>query len=89
MSFARTKIQPPRPRTDSIDRGALEQRLANALSATRVALLCAPAGYGKTTLLARALSRLPENHAVAWFSADEGDGLQDALDPRSERRAMP
>ncbi len=80
MTFARTKIQPPRPRTDSIDRGSLELRLAAALAGTRVSLLCAPAGYGKTTLLARALSRLPADCAIAWFSADEGDGLQDALE---------
>jgi LuxR family maltose regulon positive regulatory protein len=79
MTFARTKIQPPRPRAGLIDR-ALERRLADALQASRVSLICAPAGYGKTSLLARAIARLPDDHAVAWFSADEGDDLQGALE---------
>src|SRR5690606_33554365 len=62
------------------DRHALELRLAEALGHARVALLCAPAGYGKTSLLARALARLPAEHAIAWFSADEGDDRQGALE---------
>lgn len=80
MTFALTKIQLPRPRTGVIDREALETALAGALVSARVVVLCAPAGYGKTTLLARALARQTETHAVAWFSADEGDDLQNALE---------
>lgn len=80
MTFARTKIQPPRPRAGLIDRHELELRLADALAGTRVSLLCAPAGYGKTSLLARALARLPDEHGIAWFSADEGDDVQGALE---------
>lgn len=37
-------------------------------------LVCAPAGYGKTTLLADWLRHLPANdHAFAWLSLDESD----------------
>ncbi|NJD89284.1 MAG: transcriptional regulator [Betaproteobacteria bacterium] len=80
MTFARTKIQAPRPRATCIERGALESRLAQALAAQRVALVCAPAGYGKTTLLVRALGRLPDPNAIAWVSADPGDDLQRLLE---------
>ncbi len=75
MSFARTKIQPPRPRAALVERDRLEARLTEALTARRVVLLCAPAGYGKTTLLAQQLARLPTEVAVAWVSADAGDDL--------------
>lgn len=80
MTFALTKIQLPRPRAGVIERPELEAHLADALVSARVVLLCAPAGYGKTTLLARALASQGEGCAVAWFSADEGDDLQNALE---------
>lgn len=76
MTFARTKIQPPKPRSAFVERGPLQARLADALATRRVVLLCAPAGYGKTMLLAHVTARLPQEHAVAWVSADAGDDLQ-------------
>ena len=76
MSFALTKIQPPRVRTASMAREDLESRLATALCAQRVVLVCAPAGFGKTALLAHALSRLPDGTGRAWIAADEGDDLE-------------
>ena len=78
--FPRTKIQAPKPRAASVARGALEDRLVESLGERRVCLLCAPAGYGKTTLLAHALARLPAGHAVAWIAADEGDDLPRLLE---------
>ena len=48
MSFARTKIQAPRQRQGTIARPVLEQRLDQALTMSRLVLLCAPAGFGKT-----------------------------------------
>jgi LuxR family maltose regulon positive regulatory protein len=79
--FARTKIQPPRPREGSlIARPALEARLAEALASHRLVLVCAAAGYGKTSALARQLERLPPGHVMAWVSADEGDDLQRLLE---------
>jgi LuxR family maltose regulon positive regulatory protein len=76
MAFARTKIQPPRPRASFLERAALHARLADALVSRRVVLLCAPAGYGKTMLLAQEAARLPAGTALAWVSADAGDDAQ-------------
>lgn len=53
MAFARTKIQPPRPRPGTlIERPALERRLGDALLSCRLVLICAAAGFGKTPALA-------------------------------------
>ena len=79
MTFARTKIQPPRPRLSFVERAGVQARLADALRTRRLVLLCAPAGYGKTTLLAQAVARLPDA-AVAWITADAGDNLQRLLE---------
>ena len=80
MTFARTKIQPPRPRSAYVERELVQARLADALLNRRVILLCAPAGYGKTTALAHEIARLPAEHAVAWVSADAGDDLPRLLE---------
>ncbi len=80
MTFARTKIQPPRPRSAYVERALVQARLSDALLNRRVVLLCAPAGYGKTTALAQEIARLPPEHAVAWISADAGDDLQRLLE---------
>jgi LuxR family maltose regulon positive regulatory protein len=80
MTFARTKIQPPRPRAAFVERGRLQADLAEALLARRLVLLCAPAGYGKTMLLAREVAHLPAGTAVAWVSLDGGDDLQRTLE---------
>ena len=80
MTFARTKIQPPRPRSAYVERALVQAQLADALLNRRVVLLCAPAGYGKTTALAHEIARLPPEHAVAWISADAGDDLQRLLE---------
>ncbi|MCL4763339.1 MAG: transcriptional regulator, partial [Burkholderiales bacterium] len=80
MTFARTKIQPPRPRPGFVPRGAVQARLAQALLARRLVLLCAPGGYGKTTLLAEEIARMGAGHAVAWVSVDAGDDLHRLLD---------
>jgi LuxR family maltose regulon positive regulatory protein len=80
MTIALTKIQPPRPRAGLVERGALQARLADALRTRRLVLLSAPAGYGKTTLLAQEVARMPAGSAVAWISADSGDDLQRLLE---------
>lgn len=80
MSFPRTKIQPPRARSVLVERGELRARLADALTSRALVLLCAPAGYGKTTLLASEVARWPESSALAWVSADAGDDLQRLLE---------
>ena len=73
-AFARTKIQPPRLRPGGlIERPALEARLREALLASRLVLVSAAAGFGKTSALARQIALLPEGTAVAWIACDEGD----------------
>ena len=65
-----TKLVPPRLRLEHLDRRDLRARLTEGRQ--RLTLLNAPAGYGKTTLLAwwqQADARRP----FAWISLDEGD----------------
>ena len=98
IAFARTRIQPPRPRADLVARPALENTLAAALASANVTLLAAPAGSGKTVAMSRQLARLAPGTAAAWVSLDEDDDapllmacLIAALDRRGliERRPHP
>ncbi len=73
--FALTKIQPPRPRPDTVPRAALEQRLGEALAGARLVMLSAPAGFGKTTALMRQLALQPGAWATAWITVDAQDDL--------------
>jgi LuxR family maltose regulon positive regulatory protein len=90
LTFAKTKIQPPRPRprSDLISRPALDAGLGKALVEQRLTLVLAPAGWGKTSALARQLAQLPAGTALAWVAADADDdvprflaGLTAALEP--------
>ncbi len=51
----------------------LQQRLVQALTQRSLVLVCATAGFGKTTALTQALDGLPADTAVAWVGCDEGD----------------
>jgi LuxR family maltose regulon positive regulatory protein len=65
-----TKLHIPRPRPGLLARPQLTQRLAEG-TARELVLVCTPAGFGKTTLLAdwaRGGQR-----PVAWLSLDEAD----------------
>jgi LuxR family transcriptional regulator, maltose regulon positive regulatory protein len=74
LSFARTKIQPPQPRRGSVlARPALDARLRHALLNQSLVLLCAPAGFGKTSALAHQITELPAGTALAWVSCDTED----------------
>jgi LuxR family maltose regulon positive regulatory protein len=71
-SLAETKFYPPRLHKDVIPRPHLLDDLRHSLASHPLTLLSAPAGYGKTTLLAA----LPSTHPdlpVAWLSLDEED----------------
>jgi len=99
-TFARVKIQPPRPRPGLITRTRLDQPLGAALVGGRLVLLSAPAGFGKTAALTQQIAALPPGTALAWVAADADDDLNRlaaclvaALDPfdlpwRSSPEAM-
>jgi LuxR family maltose regulon positive regulatory protein len=69
-----TKLFVPRPRSDLVPRPRLLVRLDAGLDAGRCLVLSAPAGAGKTSLLAAWLAQL--DRPVAWLTLDERD--QDA-----------
>jgi LuxR family maltose regulon positive regulatory protein len=66
-----SKLRPPVPRTGLVPRAGLQSRLQAGLQ-SKLLLLSAPAGFGKTTLLTqwRALAGADR---VAWVTLDEGD----------------
>ena len=67
-TLLRTKFHIPLLPGETVVRG----RLCNKLSLrTKVSLICAPAGFGKTTLAATWLSQ--QGAPVAWLSLDEND----------------
>lgn len=65
-----TKLIPPQPRADLVSRPRLVHRIAHPKRG-RVTLVTAPAGYGKTTLLAEWCAR--QETRVAWVSLDAAD----------------
>ena len=70
--LAETKFRPPLLRKDVIIRKHLIDDLRNGLESHPLTLLSAPAGYGKTTLLAM----IPNTHprlSVTWLSLDEDE----------------
>jgi LuxR family maltose regulon positive regulatory protein len=66
-----TKLFVPRPRPDLVSRPRLLDRLDAGLDGGRCSLLSAPAGAGKTSLLAAWLARL--DRPAAWLTLDERD----------------
>ncbi len=74
--LAQTKFYPPQVGENVIARPRLLDVLYHALSSYPLTLVSAPAGYGKTTLLAAAAHAPPPEHSpltVAWLSLDEED----------------
>ncbi|WP_214467509.1 LuxR C-terminal-related transcriptional regulator [Microbacterium flavescens] len=65
-----TKLHVPRRRANSVSREHLTQRLAEP---ARLALVAAPAGFGKTSVVVEWLSTLGPDTHVAWLSLDERD----------------
>jgi LuxR family maltose regulon positive regulatory protein len=73
MPVLATKLQPPRPRRRLVSRTRLTDRLRlDAGEAPRLVLVAAPAGFGKTTLLAQWLADSSQRR-VAWLALDGGD----------------
>lgn len=70
--FTRMKLRPPRLRGDILPRPRLVDAIRQAIANVRLALVSAPAGYGKTTLVADAVSQLPATRIV-WLTVEEED----------------
>ncbi|WP_166870919.1 LuxR C-terminal-related transcriptional regulator [Salinibacterium sp. ZJ450] len=72
-----TKLFIPAPRPQAVSRPRLVERLSDGLRAGRkLTLVSAPAGFGKTTVLADWIESLRQHEPdtrVAWLSLDEGD----------------
>jgi LuxR family maltose regulon positive regulatory protein len=68
-----TKLHVPRRRHGVVPRPRLHERLSR-LDESSLALVSAPAGFGKTTLLTEWLASLPaRERSVAWLSLDQRD----------------
>lgn len=67
-----TKLHPPSTRTDWLERPRLVDRMEREAQSRPVVLMAAPAGYGKSTLVAQWVDR---GHAgpVAWLQLDPAD----------------
>jgi LuxR family transcriptional regulator, maltose regulon positive regulatory protein len=70
--IVKPKLRAPIPRHEQVIRPRLLELLGN-LSDSRITLVSAPAGYGKTTLLAQWLQAGGAGLSVAWISLDEQD----------------
>ncbi len=74
LPFLITKTHIPNPTSNLVARPRLYEIFNQLLNpGCQVALVSAPAGYGKTTLLTQWLQRLPDSFKVGWFSLDESD----------------
>ncbi len=75
QNFHQVKIQPPILSSHILHRASLiqtlQESLANDLSAYKLLLLCAPAGYGKTTLLADFAKQT--DMPCCWYFLDPSD----------------
>ncbi|HVO71850.1 MAG TPA: AAA family ATPase, partial [Aggregatilineaceae bacterium] len=68
-----TKIRVPAPRPRIVPRARLVESLTLEMG-TALVLICAPAGYGKSTLLTEWSQSLSQNDVtVAWYALDPGD----------------
>ena len=70
FDLSEAKLWRPRARPGSIRRSSLIEQLRRNASRPIVSVV-APAGYGKTTLLAQWAER--NGHTFAWVSVDEAD----------------
>lgn len=77
MPVLATKLYVPAPRARAVSRPALIERLNEGLRAGRkLTLISAPAGFGKSSVLAEWIAGIHEVNAsvrVAWLSLDDND----------------
>jgi hypothetical protein len=76
MPVLGTKLHLPSPRRRLVQRARLTDQLrADGCEGPRLVLVAAPAGFGKTTLLAQWLAVAEKSQRrVAWLALDPGDG---------------
>ena len=78
LTFARTKIQPPRLRAGLLVRERPVALIAQGLQHARLTLVCAPGGFGKSSAVVQALQAGGaggQSPRCAWIACDEGDTL--------------
>ncbi|MDN3921295.1 LuxR C-terminal-related transcriptional regulator [Roseateles violae] len=81
MVFPLSKIRLPRlPSAALLARPGLEARLGQALAEAQLLLISAPAGFGKTALLARVLEQQPADWARVWLALEAGDELRQLVE---------
>src|SRR5882724_9204064 len=82
------RLTPPSPPVELVERAEIDTQLQAARN-VRLVLFCAPAGFGKTTVMARYFDRQRSNGISAvWIPLDDADNdverflfkLQAALD---------
>jgi LuxR family maltose regulon positive regulatory protein len=74
MSVLGTKLHLPSPRRRLVQRARITDRLrVDVGDGPRLVLVAAPAGFGKTTLLAQWLAAERVQRRVAWLALDPGD----------------
>ncbi len=72
--FLETKFYIPSWREGGVTRPCLLEHLQSGLDERRkLTLVSAPAGYGKTTLIAEWLGTIANDSRIAWLSLDESD----------------
>ncbi|MEM6453231.1 MAG: hypothetical protein AAF703_23300 [Cyanobacteria bacterium P01_D01_bin.105] len=69
LPLLETKLYRPKWSAERVSRPRLIERIQPPHKLT---LVCAPAGFGKTTLLAEWIATVP-TRAVAWVSLDQSD----------------
>ncbi len=72
VRLLRSKLTPPQARKSIAARGQLLDRLREGRG-RKLTLVCAPAGYGKTTVLAQWCEADLRRTPFVWMSADEND----------------
>ena len=72
VRLLRSKLAPPQARKGIAPRGQLLDRLREGRG-RKLTLISAPAGYGKTTVLAQWREADDKRTPFVWLSADEGD----------------
>jgi LuxR family maltose regulon positive regulatory protein len=78
-SLLETKFYRPRPRSQLVVRPRLSERLNRAIE-SKLTLVSAPAGFGKTTLLSAWLAAGPaDGRPAAWLSLDQGDNQPESF----------